>query len=50
MEVIEDFDAALDHAAQLASTIVVTGSNHTVGDAMRQLGIPVSLLGTDPVG
>ncbi len=50
VEVIEEFDAALDHAAQLASTIVVTGSNHTVGDAMRQLGIPVSLLGTDPVG
>jgi dihydrofolate synthase/folylpolyglutamate synthase len=50
VEVIEDFAAALEHASQVASTIVVTGSNHTVGDAMRELGMPVSLLGTDEVG
>lgn len=50
VEVIEDFAAALEHASQVASTIVVTGSNHTVGDAMRELGMPVFLLGTDKVG
>lgn len=50
VEVVEDFKAALEHASQLASTIVVTGSNHTVGDAMRYLGIPVSLLGADRAG
>ncbi len=50
VEVIEDFRAALQHASRLASTIVVTGSNHTVGDAMRELGMPVSLLATDRVG
>ncbi|MGD2216390.1 MAG: folylpolyglutamate synthase/dihydrofolate synthase family protein [Gemmatimonadales bacterium] len=50
VEVIEDFAAALQLAASVASTIVVTGSNHTVGDAMRELGMPVSLLGRDKVG
>ncbi len=50
VEVIEDFGAALQHASQVASTIVVTGSNHTVGDAMRELGMPVSLLDTNKVG
>ncbi|NIN70855.1 MAG: bifunctional folylpolyglutamate synthase/dihydrofolate synthase [Gemmatimonadetes bacterium] len=50
VEVIEDFGAALQHASQVASTIVVTGSNHTVGDAMRELGMPVSLLDTNTVG
>lgn len=49
VEVIEDFAAALEHASQVASTIVVTGSNHTVGDAIRELGMPVSLLATDGV-
>jgi len=41
VEVIEDFDSALARAAELAQTIVVTGSNHTVGDAMRRLEISV---------
>jgi dihydrofolate synthase/folylpolyglutamate synthase len=50
VEVIEDFGAALQYASQVASTIVVTGSNHTVGDAMRELGIAVSLLDTNKVG
>lgn len=50
VEVIEDFAAALDHAAQAAATIVVTGSHHTVGDAMRQLDIPVGLLCKSDVG
>lgn len=50
VEVIEDFAAALQRASQVASTIVVTGSNHTVGDAMRELGMSVSLLGADKVG
>lgn len=50
VEVIEDFGSALQHASQVASTIVVTGSNHTVGDAMRELGMPVALLDTNRVG
>jgi dihydrofolate synthase/folylpolyglutamate synthase len=50
VEVIEDFAAALDRASQVARTIVVTGSNHTVGDAMDHLDIPVGLLGTGRVG
>jgi len=41
VEVIEDFDSALARAAELAQTVVVTGSNHTVGDAMRRLEISV---------
>jgi dihydrofolate synthase/folylpolyglutamate synthase len=44
VEVIEDFGAALERAEQVARTIVVTGSNHTVGDAMKILEIPVGLL------
>lgn len=35
------FERALRRAAETASTIVVTGSNYTVGDAMRYLQIPV---------
>ncbi len=50
MEVIEDFATALEQASQTAATVVVTGSNHTVGDAMRHLGVPVFLLGTERVG
>jgi len=50
VEVIEDFDEALKRAAELAKTIVVTGSNHTVGDAMRRLDIPVSFMQTNRVG
>jgi dihydrofolate synthase/folylpolyglutamate synthase len=45
VEVIVDFEQALKRAAELAPTIVVTGSNHTVGDAMKLLDIPVGLLG-----
>jgi dihydrofolate synthase/folylpolyglutamate synthase len=50
VEVIEDFAVALKRASQVASTIVVTGSHHTVGDAMRELDIPVGLLYTNRVG
>lgn len=50
VEVIEEFDAALERATELAQTIVVTGSNHTVGDAMRRLDIPTALLTMNTVG
>lgn len=50
VEVIEDFVTALERASAVASTVVVTGSNHTVGDAMRHLGIAVSLLDPERVG
>lgn len=38
-----DFGEALKRAGELASrgTVVVTGSNHTVGDALRLLGLPL---------
>jgi dihydrofolate synthase/folylpolyglutamate synthase len=40
-EIQTDFDVALDRARELAGsgTIVVTGSAHTVGDALRGLGL-----------
>ena len=40
-EIRTDFDDALDRARELAGsgTIVVTGSAHTVGDALRGLGL-----------
>lgn len=40
VEVVEDFDGALARARELAGagTVVVTGSCHTVGDALRRLG------------
>jgi dihydrofolate synthase/folylpolyglutamate synthase len=40
-EIHTDFDDALDRARELADsgTIVVTGSAHTVGDALRGLGL-----------
>ena len=40
--VVEDFDAALSRAATLAphGTILVTGSVHTVGDALAALRLP----------
>ncbi len=44
VEVVEDLCGALERAAEVASTIVVTGSNHTVGDAMKHLGIGMGLL------
>jgi dihydrofolate synthase/folylpolyglutamate synthase len=41
LRAVEDFEAALDAAASLADggTVVVTGSVHTVGGAMRLLGV-----------
>jgi dihydrofolate synthase/folylpolyglutamate synthase len=36
-ELEPDFDAAIDRAASRGSTVVVTGSFHTVGDAMARL-------------
>jgi dihydrofolate synthase/folylpolyglutamate synthase len=50
VRVIEDFGEALAHAERAAATVVVTGSHHTVGDAMRQLGVPVNLLQPKAVG
>lgn len=41
VEVVEDFTGALERAMEMGQTIVVTGSHHTVGDAMRYLSIPV---------
>ena len=43
-EIRADFDDALDRARELAGsgTIVVAGSAHTVGDAMRGLGLALS--------
>ena len=43
-EIHADFDDALDRARELAGsgTIVVTGSAHTVGDALRGLGLELS--------
>lgn len=37
VEVVEDFDAALARASSLGATTLVTGSFHTVGDAMARL-------------
>lgn len=34
-----DFDRALAHAAELGATVLVTGSFHTVGDAMDRLEV-----------
>ncbi|HYH81445.1 MAG TPA: folylpolyglutamate synthase/dihydrofolate synthase family protein [Longimicrobium sp.] len=43
IRVIPDFAAALQRAETMAphGTIVVTGSVHTVGDALHELGIPI---------
>jgi dihydrofolate synthase/folylpolyglutamate synthase len=38
-EVIRDFDRALVHAATAGATVLVTGSFHTVGDAMARLEV-----------
>ncbi|HEX4681976.1 MAG TPA: cyanophycin synthetase, partial [Gemmatimonadaceae bacterium] len=38
-DAIEDFDAALTAAQENAGTVVVTGSFHTVGDAMERLQV-----------
>ena len=50
IEVIEDLGSALHRAAQVAPTVVVTGSHHTVGDAMQVLEIPVGLPYSNVVG
>jgi dihydrofolate synthase/folylpolyglutamate synthase len=43
-EVVPEFAAALDHAGRGAGTVLVTGSFHTVGDAMAVLELsPVAL-------
>jgi folylpolyglutamate synthase/dihydropteroate synthase len=34
-----DFEAALARATEMARTVVVTGSFHTVGDAMARLDV-----------
>ena len=39
MTVIPDLAAALAQAEQSAATVLVTGSFHTVGDAMQRLAI-----------
>jgi dihydrofolate synthase/folylpolyglutamate synthase len=36
-EVVSDFDRALERASELGATVLVTGSFHTVGDAMARL-------------
>ena len=36
-EVVPDFDAAIDRAGATGATVVITGSFHTVGDAMVRL-------------
>jgi dihydrofolate synthase/folylpolyglutamate synthase len=39
IETIADFDAALERALSLGETVVITGSFHTVGDAMARLQV-----------
>ena len=43
-EIEDDFEIAMARAAELAGggTVVVTGSNHTVGDALSRLGLDPS--------
>lgn len=41
-EVVRDFDRALLRADEEGATVVVTGSFHTVGDAMSRLGVEPS--------
>ena len=38
-ELVRDFDAALARAESIGATVVVTGSFHTVGDAMARLQV-----------
>ena len=38
-EVITDFDAAIDRATEIGATVLITGSFHTVGDAMVRLQV-----------
>jgi dihydrofolate synthase/folylpolyglutamate synthase len=39
VERIDDFTSALAHARAEAATVLVTGSFHTVGDAMERLQV-----------
>jgi dihydrofolate synthase/folylpolyglutamate synthase len=39
VDAIEDFDAALERARSRGGTVLVTGSFHTVGDAMSRLQV-----------
>jgi len=39
VDAISDFDAALEHARSIGATVLVTGSFHTVGDAMSRLQV-----------
>lgn len=39
VDTVEDFDAALETARASAATVLVTGSFHTVGDAMSRLQV-----------
>ena len=36
---VDGFASALDHARERAATVLVTGSFHTVGDAMERLQV-----------
>jgi dihydrofolate synthase/folylpolyglutamate synthase len=38
-EVVSDFDAALARAREIGETVLITGSFHTVGDAMARLQV-----------
>jgi dihydrofolate synthase/folylpolyglutamate synthase len=51
IEVIPDFDRALSRARELAGggTVLVTGSSHTVGDALRVLSDETATAGIDEV-
>ena len=39
VEAAADFDAALDRARTTGTTVLITGSFHTVGDAMARLQV-----------
>jgi dihydrofolate synthase/folylpolyglutamate synthase len=38
-DVVPSFDQALTHARRIGKTVLVTGSFHTVGDAMARLQV-----------
>ena len=38
-DVVEDFDSALEYARENSGTVLITGSFHTVGDAMSRLQV-----------
>ncbi len=39
VDAVPEFDAALAHAQAVGETVLVTGSFHTVGDAMARLQV-----------